>query len=256
VVRLGYNMSMTIAQSIPREPRGAKQAIPPLENGDRLTRAEFERRYAAMPQVKKAELIEGMVHMPSPVRMKQHGKPYVMLSTLLGYYLTKTPGLEDYGGDSTVRLDEDNEPQPDLLVVLPPQFGGKGRVDEEGYVVGPPDLVCEVAASSVSIDMHAKLNAYRRNGVREYLVWRVDDDAVDWFVLREGRYDPMQADEHGLLKSGLLPGLWLDTAALLKHDLPKLLAAVDAGTATAEHGEFVKRLAAGVEGLPTTAVAR
>jgi hypothetical protein len=100
-------------------PRAQRTPVPPLENGDRLTRAEFERRYQAMPDVKRAELIEGIVHMPSPVGTKRHGRPHVNLSGWLAYYLSKTPGLDEYGDNSTVRLDVDNEPQPDLYLNLP-----------------------------------------------------------------------------------------------------------------------------------------
>lgn len=242
IIVAGYDTRMTTlrAHPPPPPPRGP---VPPLENGDRLTRAEFERRYAAMPQVKKAELIEGMVHMPSPVRLRRHGRPHTILSGWLVYYASKTPGLELFGDNSTVRLDEDNEPQPDLLILLPPEAGGRAHVDEDDYVVGPPDLVCEVAASNVSIDLHAKLNAYRRNGVREYLAWRTEDLAVNWFVLREGRYDPLTPGTDGLLRSEAFPGLWLDPAALVRGDLPALFRAVDAGAATPEHAAFVRRLA-------------
>lgn len=234
-------MSVAYQQPIP-VPR--KAPAPPLENGDRLTRIEFERRYAAMPNVKKAELVEGVVHMPSPVRFRRHGKPHSILNGWLVYYMSKTPGLDLFADNSTVRLDEDNEYQPDLLVLLPKQAGGQAKVDEDDYVIGPPDLACEIAASSVSIDMHLKLNAYRRNGVREYLVWRTDDAAVDWFVLNEGRFDPMSPDADGILKSRLFPGLWLNVAALLQSDLPKLMSAIDRGVEMPPHAEFIKRLRA------------
>src|ERR1051326_9390149 len=192
---------MSVARTHPQPPRTPR--VPPLENGDRLTRHEFERRYAAMPQMNKAELIEGIVYMPSPVRLKKHGKPHVILSTWLGYYISKTPGLGDFGDTSTVRLDEENEPQPDLMLLLPPKLGGGAKVDEDDYVAGPPDLICEVAASSVSIDLHAKLAAYRRNRVREYLVWRTDDQAVDWFALRQDRYELLARSPHGLQPGAL-----------------------------------------------------
>src|SRR5438445_7444659 len=98
---------------------GPPVAIPPLVDGDRLTRAEFERRYEAMPHVKKAELIEGVVFMPSPVRLDHHGNPHADLITWLGVYRALTPGIR-VSDNTTVRLDMDNEPQPDgLLFVLP-----------------------------------------------------------------------------------------------------------------------------------------
>lgn len=239
-------MSVAQPQSAPHlvHAPAPAQEIPPLETGDRLTRAEFERRYAAMPHVKKAELIEGTVYMPSPVRLRRHGRPHTILSTWLGYYVAKTPGLEDFGDNSTVRLDEDNEPQPDLVLLLPAQAGGRARVDADDYVSGAPDLACEVSASSVSIDLHGKLNAYRRNGVREYLVWRTLDAAVDWFVLREGRYEPAAAGPDGILRSTVFPGLWLDPAALIRGDLPRLFQVLEQGTSTPEHAAFVERLKA------------
>src|SRR3954467_13430154 len=158
-------MSVAPIQSPPPRPDPAKP-VPPLETGDRLTRAEFERRYAAMPQVKKAELIEGIVYMPSPVRLNRHARPHAVLVSWLGYYIAKTPCLDLFGDNGTVRLDEDNEPQPDLLLFLPPHVGGQARLGDDDYVEGAPELVCEVAASRVSIDLHLKLNVYRRNGVR------------------------------------------------------------------------------------------
>jgi hypothetical protein len=218
--------------------------IPPLVNGDRLTRDEFERRYNAMPHVKKAELIEGVVYMPSPVRHTVHSKPHSILNGWLVYYASKTHGINEFGDNGTVRLDNDNEPQPDLFLMLPVQLGGKAKVDEDDYITGPPALVCEVSASSVSIDLHLKLNAYRRNGVQEYLVWRTQDAAVDWFSLEAGNFVQLTHDSDGILRSRIFPGLWLKPASLIAADLPAIFALIDAGTAAPEHAEFVKRLAA------------
>ena len=219
----------------------APASIPRLQNGDRLTRVEFERRYLAMPEVKKAQLIEGIVYMSSPVRHTQHGKPHAIVIGWLTHYLSKTPRI-DISDNATSRLDEDNEPQPDAMLLLPKHMGGTAWIDDDGYVSGAPDLVCEVSASSVSIDMHAKLNAYRRNGVREYLVIRTEDLAVDWFELIDGQYQAQTPNEGGRLSSKLFPGLWLDPASLLAGDLAKLFAVVDEGTATSEHQKFVKKL--------------
>lgn len=221
----------------------SRPVIPPLVNGDRLTRDEFERRYDAMPNVKKAELIEGVVYMPSPVRYESHSKPHMILATWLGYYAAKTPGLRGFGDNGTVRLDNDNEPQPDLFMMLPAKMGGKAKVDDDDYISGPPSLVCEVSASSVSIDLHLKLNAYRRNGVQEYLVWRTQDAAVDWFSLEAGDFVQLKVESDGTLRSRIFPGLWLKPANLIAADLPAIFALIDAGTATTEHAEFVKQLA-------------
>ncbi len=215
--------------------------VPELEAGDRLTRAEFERRYEAMPDLKKAELIEGVVYMPSPVRHRRHSRPNVHLCTWLGQYEAGTPGVEA-GDNGSVRLDLDNEPQPDACLIIDPGLGGQARISDDDYLEGAPELAAEVASSSASYDLGVKLQVYRRNGVREYVVWRVLDRQIDWFVLREGRYESMALSADGLYRSTVFPGLWLDPVALLNHDLARVLAAVQEGLNTAEHADFVARL--------------
>jgi Uma2 family endonuclease len=213
-----------------------------LEHGDHLTRAEFERRYDQMPHLKKAELIEGVVYMPPPVSNEGHGAPHADFMGWLAYYRWHTPGVEA-ADNSTVRLDWDNEPQPDAMLRVLPECGGQSR-DEDGYVALAPEWVGEVAASSTSYDLHEKKKVYRRNGVREYLVWRVADRAIDWFVLRGGRYDSLAAGNDGIYRSEVFPGLWLDAAALLAGDMRRVLAVLQQGIESPPHAEFVAQLAA------------
>ncbi|MBV9121864.1 MAG: Uma2 family endonuclease, partial [Planctomycetes bacterium] len=158
----------------------AESPIPPLESGDHLTREEFERRYDAMPNLKKAELIEGVVYLPSPVRWRQHASRHADLIGWLGTYQAGTPGVE-VGDNGTVRVDLENEPQPDAVMIVEPSHGGRVKISTDDYIEGAPELVAEIAASSASIDLNTKLRVYRRNQVREYLVWRVLDGAIDWF---------------------------------------------------------------------------
>ncbi len=212
--------------------------IPPLENGDRLTRDEFERRYHAMPHLKKAELIEGVVHMPSPVRANRHGNPHYQLITWAGMYTTMTPGV--YGFDnSTVRLDVHNEPQPDVALVIDPARGGQARISADDYLEHAPELVAEVSASSVSIDTNTKAEVYRRTGVREYIIWRVLDEEIDWFVLRDEQFVPLVPDAEGIHRSEIFPGLWLDPAALLRDDRRRLFDVARQGTSSPQHAAFV-----------------
>jgi Uma2 family endonuclease len=215
--------------------------ILPLEHGDRLSRAEFERRYDAMPNLKKAELIEGVVYMPSPVRLQSHGRPHAHLITWLGVYEAGTPGVQT-ADNSTARLDLDNEPQPDGVLFIAPERGGQARLSADDYLEAAPELVGEVSASSASYDLHAKLHVYRRNEVREYVVWRVLERAVDWFVLRAGQYERLPPDADGILRSRIFPGLWLDPAALVRTDLAAVLAVLQQGLASPEHAAFVARL--------------
>jgi len=215
--------------------------IPILCAGDRLTRDEFERRYSAMPDLKKAELIEGVVYMGSPVSLTKHGQPHLVLGNWLGFYEVNTPGL-DSGSNSTVRLDLDNEVQPDLLLRIPESASGTSRLAADDYLEGPPELAIEVAASSVSYDLHQKLAVYRRNGVKEYLVHRTEDGEIDWFQLEHGTYVRQVPNEQGLLQSRVFPGLWLDPRALLQGDLQALRATVERGCAQPEHAAFCVRL--------------
>ena len=217
------------------------EKIPPLEPGDRLSRTEFERRYEAMPNLNKAELIEGVVYMPSPVRYRRHGRPHAHVITWLGVYEASTPGVET-ADNSTARLDLDNEPQPDAMLLIDPARGGQARISDDDYVQSAPELVAEVASSTASFDLNAKLHVYRRNGVREYIVWRVMDREIDWFRLHEGEYHRIQPSADGLLHSEVFPGLWLDADAMIRGDLTAVLGAVRQGTASSEHTAFVDRL--------------
>ena len=218
---------------------GAEATLPPLENGDRLTRAEFERRYEAMPGLKKAELVDGVVYLEPRVRYREHGRPTSNIEIWLGTYRVATPGT-DSGGNSTVRLDFDNEFQPDILLRV--EYGGRSEIGPDGYVEGPPELVVEVAASSASYDLHDKLRAYRRNGVQEYVVWRVLDGTLDWLVLREGSYERLEPDESGIVRSEIFSGLWLAVPALLSGEMPAVLATLQEGLASPGHAAFAARL--------------
>ena len=213
--------------------------IPPLENGDKLTRHEFERRYHAMPNLKKAELIEGVVYVASPVRAKQHGKPHARIMGWLIAYEAATPGVESLD-NTTVLLDTDNEPQPDALLRI--ETGGQSRINKDDYVEGAPELIVEIAASSASYDLHEKLKVYRRNQVQEYLIWRVYDYQFDWFRLQQGEYIQLQPNADNIICSQIFPGLWLDKIALLGGDLGKVLTVVQQGLASPEHENFISKL--------------
>jgi len=216
----------------------SRLVVPPLENGDRLSRAEFERRYAAMPQVKKAELIEGVVYMASPLRLKSHGEPHGFLATWLGTYQAFTPGVV-VGLEPTVRLDLENEPQPDAVLLVP---GRQATIGADDYIEGAPELVVEVAASSAAIDLHDKKRAYRRNQVQEYIVWRTLERQLDWFVLEADDYQAQQLDDQGIVRSRIFPGLWLAVSALLAGDMTTVLTVLQQGINSPEHQTFVQEI--------------
>jgi Uma2 family endonuclease len=231
---------MAVEQSA-TEPQTPTTVLP-LESGDRLTRTEFERRYHAMSHLKKAELIEGIVYVPSPVRSGSHAQPHAWIITWLGVHAAATPGVA-LNDNATLRLDLDNEPQPDALLRLDERLGGRSRLSPDDYIEGGPELIAEIAASSAAYDVHDKLRAYRRNQVQEYLVWQVHEHRVDWWRLQEGAYVPLPADTRGIVRSVVFPGLWLATSALLAGNLAEVLAVLQAGLAAPEHRAFVEQLA-------------
>jgi Uma2 family endonuclease len=235
---------MTTTRATDPTPTAPPEVIPPLRDGDRLTRAEFERRYNAMPGLNKAELVEGVVYMPSPVS-DDHGTTHFDLITLMGMYRFATAGV--VGSDNgSIRLEPESMPQPDLFLRILETHGGRSRRTADGYIAGGPELVVEVAVTNVNFDVTVKLPMYQRNGVREYVVWRVADQAVDWFILREGQYQRLPLTE-GVYRSEVLPGLWLDPVALVGGDVARLVQVVQRGIASPEHAGFLQRLQAQAE---------
>jgi Uma2 family endonuclease len=192
---------------------------PLLESGDRLSREDFHRRYSALPNT-RAELVEGVVYVASPVRVL-HGEPHADVVAVLVAYRLKHPGIR-VGDNITVRLDDQNEVQPDAFLWR--QAPGGPEVDSDGYLHGAPQLIVEIAASSASYDLHDKKEAYRRNGVQEYVVWRVLDQALDWFRLTASEYTLVEPNEQGIIESQVFPGLRLAVAKLLAGDLNGVLA--------------------------------
>ena len=188
-------------------------------------------------------LIEGVVFIPSPVRLNHHGSPSAALIGWLGYYWAFTPGVRG-AGNATVRLDLENEPQPDALMIIEPSHGGRVVISADDYIESAPDLVGEIAASTASYDLHSKLRVYERSQVREYIVWRVLDQAIDWFVLKEGQFVRLPADAAGVIRSQVFPGLWLDVAALLRFDLARVFQVLQQGLTSPEHEAFAARLRA------------
>ncbi|HEY9624411.1 MAG TPA: Uma2 family endonuclease [Crinalium sp.] len=217
-----------------------QKRLPPLENGDRLNRYEFERRYNAMPHLRKAELIEGIVYVPAALRFRSHGQPHGNIIGWLWTYQVATQGIA-LGVEPTIRLDLDNEPQPDAVLLIEESCGGQARLSEDDYVEGAPELVAEIAASSATIDLGAKKRAYRRNGIQEYIVWQVFDQKVDWFYLDDGEYLSLPVDADGVIRSRIFPGLWLAVNDLLAGNMTQVLAILQQGLASSEHAAFVQQ---------------
>ncbi|AFZ42707.1 protein of unknown function DUF820 [Halothece sp. PCC 7418] len=213
--------------------------LPPLENGDHLTRDEFERRCHVMSAgYEQAELIEGVVYMPAALRFRSHSQPHALIMAWLSSYWLVTPNVE-LGDNPTVRLDASNEPQPDAVLLL--AAGGQTRISEDDYIEGAPELIVEVAASSSAIDLYEKKNAYERNGVKEYLVWQVLEQKLDWFCLNNDHYFLLEKDETGVIRSQVFPGLWLAVTDLLQGNRHQVIQTLQQGLTSPEHQAFVNQ---------------
>lgn len=215
------------------------KTIPPLRHGESLSRDEFERRYHNMPNLSKAELIDGSVYMPSPLHILSHGSPHSMLVTWLGVYRAATPGLI-VGDNATVRLSAVDEVQPDAVLFI--ASGGSACVSWDDYIEGPPELVVEIAASSSHYDALTKRARYQRAGVQEYLLWQTQDGQLDWWEQHAGTYVPINAGADNILRSNAFPGLWLSVPALLNDAPADMLAVLQQGLATEEHAALCRRL--------------
>lgn len=233
---------MATIATTPVQPSIAR--VPQLQQGDRLTREEFERRYDATPDV-RAELIDGRVYVSPPISLEEHGSPHADLLLWLGTYRVVTPGVL-VTAPTSIRMGSENMPEPDACMIILPEHGGQARRSGR-FLEGGPELVVEVGYSSVGFDLNDKLDLYCRNGVREYIVWRTFDKALDYFILRGSEYARHTPDEQGRYKSVVFPGLWLDSLNLLKGDLATVLKFVQEGIASPEHGEFVAKLQAASE---------
>jgi Uma2 family endonuclease len=192
----------------------------PFDNGDVMTREEFHRLYSKCEDLERVELIEGVVYLPSPIRLQGHAAEQGLISEWLVAYAARHAGVR-WLPSTTLKLDDRNEVEPDAMLVR-----GEPPVDEEGYLAKAPELVVEIAGSSHARDLHQKRDAYERNGVGEYIVWDTKNGTIYWFELRDGIYrqaEPMD----GLLESGQFPGLVMDVGALLAGDKARLLAALE-----------------------------
>ena len=210
----------------------------PLIAGQRLKRDEFLRRWENMPEVKHAELIGGLVYMPSPISL-DHSSHDGLVIGWLTYYAARTPGC-DAGSSGTWLMLED-APQPDADLRILPEYGGQSWV-EGPYCAGAPELAAEVSLSSASYDLGPKMELYRVAGVREYVAVLLGERGVVWYRLVDGKYVPLQPGAGGLLRSVVFPGLWLDPDALLTLNGAKIFDVLDLGLRSPEHQDFVQLL--------------
>lgn len=213
--------------------------LPDLQTGDKLTLDQFLRRWEAMPQLKRAELIEGIVYMQAPTGIDHAGSGNDVAGWLAAYR-ARTPGTH-VADNATIVLGE-NSPQPDHLLRLLPEAGGRTCV-KNNLLLGAPEFIVEVSGSSASYDLHLKLDLYEQQGVDEYVTVLLYEQEIRWHRLEAGKYRLVPADKDGIRCSTAFPGLWLDGEALLKGNLAKVLDVLQQGLDSPEHAAFVERLA-------------
>ncbi|MBI4903168.1 MAG: Uma2 family endonuclease [Acidobacteria bacterium] len=217
----------------------AAPTLPPiLREGDRLNSMEFLYRWEAMPDLKHAELIDGVVFMASPIGMP-HSTSQSDIGGWLWLYKDRTPGCQA-GSEGTWIMGPRNVPQPDCMLRILPEYGGQSS-QKGNYGEGAPELIIEVSGSSMSRDPGKKLELYQSVGVREYLTILLDPHQVIWRQLVRGKYRDIKPEDDGLLRSRVFPGLWLDPEAVWDPE-KSLRTALENGLASPEHEAFVRKL--------------
>lgn len=219
----------------------ATTSVPPLSHGDRLDFEEFCRRWDVTLGLKHAELINGQVYMNPPVNWDYHGLPTARIVGWLAQYEMETAGLE-LATDASVYFNSESCVQPDAALRIQDDFGGSSHKHSDGRLSGPPELIVEVAASTVSYDWHDKKELYAACGVAEYMIWLVYDRRIAWYRLEDGVYQPLPVERSGYIKSQVFPGLWLDSKSLLADQKSKVVATLRKGLSSSEYARFIEQL--------------
>lgn len=219
---------------------GAVEQKLPLDPGMRLSREEFLRRWDQLPDLKRAELIDGIVSMSSPVA-DSHSRFVMVLGSWVYRYEEATPGCWSGTGGTWFMLDSVS--QPDVHLILRQEAGGQSGIDDK-YRTGSPELAIEVSNATLRYDTGPKLALYQRAGVREYLICSPERREILWRYLEQGRYVLLEPDAAGVLRSRVFPGLWLDSKALFENDRLALRTTIEKGIASPEHAAFVQLLQA------------
>lgn len=216
----------------------SSNGVPLLENGARMRQPEFHRRYCESSGKAKIELIGGVVFVASPLSWP-HALYHDELGYLLGTYCRATPGTE-LGHDATAILGEQSEPRPDLLLRVIAECGGRSQVNAQKYVSGPPELLAEIAYSSLSIDLNQKRIDYEQAGVLEYLVLSIEDEQLFWFHFPSG--NAITANRRGVSRSLVFPGLWIHVPGLFARDSERSQQVLQQGLNSPAHRAFVRQL--------------
>ena len=232
-------MRIATAERVTRKPSPA-EAVALLYSGARMDREAFHELYGLTPETFKAELIDGEVHVASPVSAR-HGAPHANLIGWMFIYMSETPDVEVYDNTTSV-LDGESETQPDAAMRILEACGGQTRVDADGYIRGAPELVVEVAQSTASIDLGKKKTAYEKAGVREYLVASLKEKTAHWFARRTAGFEPIAATRNGILRSECFPGLWLAERDFFESRIGIFIEKLRRGLASPEHAAFVAEL--------------
>jgi len=211
---------------------------PGLITGQRMSVEEFLRRWEELDDLKKAELIDGIVYVPSPLSL-EHGDLDTLIHWWLAHYAHATPGCK--AGNNSTWLMLGSAPQPDAYLRITPSHGGQSGKERQ-FGTGAPELAVEICVTSTEVDFGPKLKLYERAGVREYITIELFGQRIVWRMIENAIYVSQQVPPDGNLRSQVFPGLWLDVAAFWNDDGPKMLAALNAGLSSEDHQRFVERL--------------
>ncbi|MFN7925358.1 MAG: Uma2 family endonuclease [Bryobacteraceae bacterium] len=198
---------------------------------------EFLRRWESLPDLRYAELIEGVVFLASPLS-NDHSSAQYGVTGWLFTYTNRTPGTGG-GNELTWVMGAKNVPQPDVHACILPECGGQSGLTPEDYGAGAPELIVEITGSSRSRDLGVKKELYRSVGVKEYLTVELHPRKITWRELVRGQYRDLVPGTDGIIRSRVFPGLWLRPVDVWNG---KIVDALELGLKSPEHAAFVKLL--------------
>jgi hypothetical protein len=231
-------MKVPVAKPVTTPP---KRFVPPFENGDRLDQKTFHDLYERTPFRFRAELVDGIVYLkiPKPVRLRR--RPRLSLSVWLGAYEAETEGVQIAMHATNILIDR-NETHPYQTVIVDPALGGRTSINADDFVEGGAELLVEIAERSCSLPYHKKFEQYQKANVREYIIVNLESRNFNWFTNTANGFQPIKPNADGIMKSRVLPGLWLDREATLNDNNKRVRAVLDSGLASPEHAKFVTKL--------------
>lgn len=187
----------------------------PIRLEQRAGPHSFEEFCRIVREDQKADLINGVIYMPSPENTDDN-ELFIWLVTLMNLFVRRKKLGQIYGSRVAFRLAEKHGPEPDIAFVRTENMERVTR----GGVEGPADLAIEIVSpDSVERDYYLKRELYELYRIPEY--WIIDemDQTVTLLRLKQAKYREVRPQK-GEMHSQVLTGFWLRPEWLWQQPRP------------------------------------